>query len=162
MRIYLVRHGRAGSRGSWSGADEQRPLTTRGRSQAVAIAGQLAGVGVRRLISSAYVRCVQTLEPLAERLDLPIEEDDRLAEGATGCEALALADELRAAGTPAALSTHGDVIPELLRLLWAGPTRFKDELMWPKGSIWVLSGDGDGWAKARYVPPPDSSAPLMG
>jgi 8-oxo-dGTP diphosphatase len=152
MRLYVVRHAKAVSRASWGDGDE-RPLTGRGRQQAVRIADRLADAGVTQLVSSPSLRCVQTLEPLAERLDLPIECDGRLQEGAQGPEALALADELRAQRLPAAVCSHGDVIPELLRLLRAGATRFTDPLVWPKGSIWVVAGDGAGWSTARYVGP---------
>ena len=60
------------------------------------------------LVSSPYDRCVQTLEPLARRLGLPIEPRDELAEGEPGPAALALVRGL--AGAMPVLSTHGDVV----------------------------------------------------
>jgi broad specificity phosphatase PhoE len=161
MKLYVVRHAHAGSRSAWDGPDEQRPLSRRGRKQAAAIADHLAGVGLARLVSSPSQRCVQTLEPLAERLDLRVDSDDRLLEGAEGGQALELLRELAAAtdGTGAVVCSHGDVIPDLLRILNAGATRFKDPLAWPKGSIWVLTGDAGRWTKARYIPPIDAVVP---
>jgi broad specificity phosphatase PhoE len=157
MKLYVVRHAHAGSRSAWEGSDAERPLSRRGREQADGIADRLAGVGVARLVSSPSVRCVQTLEPLADRLDLRVDADDRLLEGATGDQALALAGELAKDGT-AVICSHGDVIPDMLRVLRAGSTRFKDPLMWPKGSIWVLTGDGERWTRARYIAPVDAAA----
>lgn len=157
MKLYVVRHTHAGSRSSWDGPDIERPLTAKGHRQAAAIAEDLAGVGVTALASSPFRRCIQTLEPLATRLSLPVDSDDRLAEGATGDDALALADELAKAHEAAVLCSHGDVIPELLRILKSTTARFKDPFVWPKGSIWVLSHDGDRWAKARYIGPPELS-----
>jgi phosphohistidine phosphatase SixA len=155
MKLYVVRHAHAGSRSAWDGPDDDRPLTRRGHKEAAAIADQLADVDVLRLVSSPAVRCVQSLVPLGDRLRLKVEEDVRLLEGASGGEALALADELRDTKGAAVVCSHGDVIPEMLRAWNAGPTRFKDPLVWPKGSTWVLTWDGERWAKARYLPPPD-------
>jgi phosphohistidine phosphatase SixA len=158
MKLYVVRHGHAGGRSAWAGPDDERPLTRRGRKQAAGIADQLSAVGLSRLVSSPAMRCMQTLEPLADRLGLRVTADDRLLEGAGADEALALAAELSKERTAAAMCSHGDVIPEMLRILNAGTTRFKDPLMWPKGSIWVLTRDGQRWGKGRYIPPVDTAA----
>jgi broad specificity phosphatase PhoE len=160
MKLYVVRHAHAGSRSAWDGPDDERPLSRRGRKQAAGIADHLAGAGVSRLVSSPTLRCVQTLEPLADRLGLPVEADDRLLEGADGDQALGLASELAKAtdGSAAVVCSHGDVIPDMLRILNAGTTRFRDPLVWPKGSIWVLTGAGERWSKARYVPPIDAAS----
>jgi 8-oxo-dGTP diphosphatase len=159
MKLYVIRHGHAGSKSTWDGPDDERPLSRRGHKQATGIADHLCGVGLSRLVSSPTVRCVQTLEPLADQLGLRVDADDRLLEGADGDQALALAAELRKERTAAAICSHGDVIPDMLRILKAGATRFRDPFMWPKGSIWVLTGDGACWSKARYIPPVDAVAP---
>jgi 8-oxo-dGTP diphosphatase len=158
MKLYVVRHAHAGSRSAWGGPDDDRPLSRRGHKQATAIADQLAGVGLSRLVSSPSMRCVQTLEPLADRLGLRVDADDRLREGSDGDQALVLAAELSKERTAALICSHGDVIPDMLRILKAGTTRFRDPFMWPKGSIWVLTRDGARWSKARYIPPVDSAA----
>jgi phosphohistidine phosphatase SixA len=155
MRLYVVRHAHAGSRSSWDGPDETRPLTNRGRHESDAIADGLRSAGVTRLVSSPYRRCTQTLDPLAARLGLAVESDARLAEGAGGDEALTLADELRKEPEAAVVCSHGDVIPELLRILKATTARFRDPFIWPKASTWVVTWDGGRWSKARYIAPPD-------
>ncbi|HEX6167068.1 MAG TPA: histidine phosphatase family protein [Acidimicrobiales bacterium] len=158
MRLYVVRHAHAGSRSHWDGSDHARPLTTKGHRQSAAIADALAAAGPGRLVSSPYRRCTETLEPLAERLGLTVEEDPRLAEGAGGVEALALADELRKGHDAAVVCSHGDVIPDMLRILKATTTRFKDPFIWPKACTWVVTWDSDAWTKARYIAPPDTDA----
>ena len=65
-------------------------------------------------MSSPFVRCVQTLEPLAERAGLPIEVDGRLGEGAAFEGVLELLDTLPQG---AVLCSHGDVIPETIDAL---------------------------------------------
>jgi broad specificity phosphatase PhoE len=159
VRLYVVRHAHAGSRSRWDGADESRPLSAKGHRQAQGIAKALAAAGAKRLVSSPHRRCVQTLEPLADRLGLAVDVDPRLAEGADGTDALALADELRDQHDIAVLCSHGDVIPEMLRILKATTALFKDPFIWPKASTWVITADGDGWRKARYIAPPDSAVP---
>lgn len=111
MIVYLVRHGRAGHRGQWDGDDRLRPLDERGRRQAELLVGQLEGREVGRIASSPYVRCVDTVVPLAEARSLELEATDALAEGATAFDALAL---FASAEVPLVVSVHGDLVEDLL------------------------------------------------
>jgi broad specificity phosphatase PhoE len=112
MSILLVRHASAGKRKQWHGDDRLRPLDDRGRDQAAMLPVTLSNYEVKRIWSSPFVRCLQTVEPLATQLDLRIEERDELAEGAGQPEVLELA---RAAGPQTVvLCTHGDVVTHLL------------------------------------------------
>lgn len=149
--IHLVRHAVAGDRHEWSGDDRLRPLTAKGERQAAGINRQLSGVGVSRILSSPHVRCLQTVEPLSEALGVRVEKADALAEGASPAGMRALLNEV--AGTNAVLCSHGDVIPEMLRLLRGDGTRLESPLECKKGSIWAIFGD-DGLKSAVYVPPP--------
>jgi len=106
MTIVLLRHASAGDRDKWDGDDRLRPLDKKGRKQADELRDRLLALGVTRVISSPYVRCVQTVEPLG----LEVELDDRLAEGAPRSETLALLAE----SDGAVACTHGDVIENVL------------------------------------------------
>jgi phosphohistidine phosphatase SixA len=139
MAIILVRHGSAGKRGSWSGDDRLRPLDARGRKQAQGIASALADRGVDRILSSPYARCIQTVEPLADALDLEVEERPELAESAGASAASALAEEL--ADRNAVLCTHGDVVEDLL----GEPMK--------KGAAYVLERTQNGLEPVGYLPP---------
>jgi 8-oxo-dGTP diphosphatase len=99
MTVVLLRHASAGDRDDWAGDDRLRPLDERGRRQAQRLAEELRGAG--RVISSPYLRCVQTVEPLGR----PVETDDRLAEGASLEGVQSLLEEV----DDAVLCTHGDV-----------------------------------------------------
>jgi phosphohistidine phosphatase SixA len=112
VTVVLVRHASAGKRERWAGDDRMRPLDERGWQQAEEIAASLVFDGLERILSSPFVRCIQTVELLAQRVDLEIEKRVELAEGASRAEGLALLDELGGAG--AVLCTHGDVAVELL------------------------------------------------
>ncbi len=149
-KLYLVRHADAGARGA--GDDQHRALSERGWRQAEGLCDELAGRDIRKLVASPFRRCVQTLEPLAGKLGLSVDVDERLAERAAAEDALALATEVR--DQHAAFCSHGDVIPDLLEHLLATGTSFEDELRWPKASTWVFTWDGDDLATGSYLPPP--------
>jgi phosphohistidine phosphatase SixA len=106
MSVILLRHASAGDRNDWHGDDRLRPLDKRGRKQAERLRDVLLARDVKRVLSSPYVRCTQTVAPLG----LDIEPDDRLAEGASPEGTL----ELLAALDGAVACTHGDVIEALL------------------------------------------------
>ena len=114
MEIHLVRHAHAGSRKAWDDDDRERPLSERGQAQARGVLDDLADVGVDRLWSSSYVRCVQTLDPLADRLGLEVEVVDPLTEGGSGAEALDLLLYAARSGLTVAACSHGDVIPAVV------------------------------------------------
>jgi 8-oxo-dGTP diphosphatase len=145
---YVVRHADAGKRRTV--ADEQRPLSRRGRVQAEWIAETLADLGITRLLASPYVRCIETLEPLAALIDVEIEVSDDLGEGNGPAPVLAFLD---ATDAPIAICSHGDVIGELLEALDERDVPRDDDRM-AKGSTWVLTRRGRAIVDARYVPAP--------
>jgi 8-oxo-dGTP diphosphatase len=144
MRLYVVRHVKAGDRSRWDGADDERPASKNGRGQAVALADRLEAEQVTALISSPALRCVQTVEPLADRLGLKIEIDDRLTEGSAVEFALAVA---RDAPDGAVVCSHGDVITDLIEALVRRGMELTTPPDWRKATLWVLEGD-DGDRRA--------------
>ena len=82
--VYVIRHAEAGDRKRWAGPDEARPLSDGGRRQAEHLAELFADQPFVQLVSSPFLRCVQTLEPLADARGLPIDLRDELAEGGPG------------------------------------------------------------------------------
>ncbi len=70
--VELVPHLDAGDRTRWNGDQDGRPLTDLGHRQAAALAGALVNPPPVALYSSLALRCRQTLQPLASRLELPI------------------------------------------------------------------------------------------
>ncbi|MFT3852547.1 MAG: phosphoglycerate mutase family protein [Ilumatobacteraceae bacterium] len=150
--LYLVRHAKAGSRADWTDDDALRPLTKSGQRQATAIARRLAKRGATTLVSSPYVRCVQTLEPLAHLLSERVGTDERLAEGSSFPAVLELCAELP---DGAVMCSHGDVIPDLIDALVRRGCELTSPPDWRKGSTWVLRRDPDGtFTSAKCWPPP--------
>ena len=151
---YLVRHGKAGARAGHAEDDRHRPLSKAGRRQADALVAVFRGRDVERVVSSPYVRCVQTVRPLALDRGLPVETSEALAEGAPLEQALALLAE--AVRTPTVLCTHGDVVPAIVLHLAERGAELDGERDWKKGSVWVLERRDGSVVRARYVPPPDT------
>jgi 8-oxo-dGTP diphosphatase len=149
--LVVIRHADAGRRDRWQGDDRLRGLGKKGRRQAEALARTLADVDLRRILSSPYVRCVQTVEPLAEGRGLPVETTDDLAEGAGLMRLLRLFKEL--SGTPTALCTHGDVMAELGDFLIERGLIQPDDLRNEKGGAWLLQEKNGELTAARYLPP---------
>lgn len=142
MTLLLLRHATAGHREPGDGDDHLRALDERGLRQAAAYPELFSGYAVERVLTSPYVRCRQSVEPLAAALGLAVEERAELAEGVTRAEPWALVAEL--GGTTAVLCSHGDILD---MLLGEEP---------PKGSTWVVDADrgGEALRRLRFHPPP--------
>lgn len=144
MAVHLVRHANAGRRGSWDGPDGERPLVASGRAAALELVGQLRSTRPRRILSSPLVRCVQTVQPLADALTLVVEPHPALDEGAPLEATWALLEALVGEGE-AVLCSHGDVIPPVLdRLARRGFLVPGPERDVAKGSVWSVEAGTDG------------------
>lgn len=151
--VYLVRHAKSLGRTAWQERDALRPLSKAGRRQAEALPAHFGGVGFEHLVSSPFVRCLQTLEPLATSLDVTIEHAEELVEGASGRAALELVLDLAAAG-PVAACTHGDVLLDALAELRAERVPLSGPFECKKGSSWVLDVDAGAFRTGAYLEPP--------
>ena len=156
MTVLLVRHARAGRRESWQGDDRLRPLTVRGRAQAIALAEVIRPwvSADTELVSSPWLRCIQTLEALPST-GAPvgaIRIDEVLGEGMGSKAAAEVLGSWVGVGT-AVLCTHGDVIDEVLSRLSDAGIDLGRRPTAPKGSVWVLEGSSEV-RSARYLPPP--------
>lgn len=159
MTVYLLRHARAGRRSAWTGEDDLRPLTKVGRGQAAAILDQLGNAPITRIVSSPYVRCRQSVEPLAQRLRLPVDLADGLAEGADLPSALRVLEKVTDETT--VLCTHGDVIALLLghlRREGVDLGKRRGAPLMEKGSTWELTTKRGRVTAATYHPPPGRPA----
>jgi 8-oxo-dGTP diphosphatase len=149
--VYVVRHAKAGERRVWDDDDVLRPLSRHGWRQAEAIGERLAAKGAGELYSSPYVRCVQTLEPLAARLGTTIVEDDRLAEAQPFEGMLDLVGEV---ADGAVLCSHGDLIPETIQAFVRRGMELQGPPDWRKATVWVLKRKGERITKGKVWLPP--------
>ena len=153
MTTYLVRHDSAGSRDDADPDDHQRALDDVGRLQAEKLAAWLQHEPISRIVASPYLRCVQSVEPLAAACGLEVEQADRLAEGTSIERSWKLLAQV-AEGT-AVLCSHGDVIPDLVRRAQGRGMLVPGKSGCAKGSVWTLQHwDGQGFATGIYTPIP--------
>lgn len=161
--LLLVRHARAGARGSGP-SDLERPLDERGRHQAASLPALLlpvlaasgdgaVGDGAARplVASSPARRCIDTVVPLASALGTEVTVDAALTEGA---DVRALHERIASLTVPTVWSSHGDVIPELLAMLARRGLDLGPTPSCRKGSTWVLNVASGTVRSARSLPPP--------
>lgn len=174
--LELVRHAKAHSRDRWWGKpDRERPLTETGIAQSKALARELLAAGpVDAVWSSPFVRCVQTVQPLAVKTDLPVGTDEALAEATTlpvvdggdawvsaawlGGRAIAFVNRLCDAhpdGRVVACS-HGDVVPALMAVLVGRDGLDLSDVRLKKGARYTLEFDGRRCVRATASAAPSS------
>jgi 8-oxo-dGTP diphosphatase len=173
--VELVRHADAAARDEWWGRpDRARPLTDVGRDQARAISRQLsAGGPIAALYSSPFTRFVETLEPLAGSLGLPIHEEEGLAEAMTlpvldggdawvasawlAGRALSLLNRLvrEHAGARVVACSHGDVVPAVMAALTGRDGLGLTDVRCRKGGRFTLTFEGLRCTEASLTGPPD-------
>jgi 8-oxo-(d)GTP phosphatase len=157
--VLLVRHAAAGNRARWDGDDRSRPLDERGRLQADGLVRILSRFDVAEIYSADFIRCTETVEPLAEAIGLTVKDEPLLSEnGYPGSEkeALKLLRGLGGHHGAAVACSQGDVIPDALRRLSEEDhVDLPDPVPCKKASTWVLSFDGDRLFSADYIPPPE-------
>lgn len=154
--VLLVRHASAGSRSRWTGDDRERPLDACGMAQADAMVRQLSHFDPNEIVSADYVRCVQTVEPLADAMVIPIREESVLSEVGYPSNEARAAELLRGDDPHGVLvaCSQGDVIPDLLARLAR-----EDDVDLPrapsgKGSTWALTFHDRRLVAAEHFPPP--------
>ncbi len=157
IHLFLWRHAEAED----SFPDLQRVLTGRGRRDAKHVAAVLAKQldSHARLISSPASRTLETVQPLAAKLSLSVETDNRLAPGARTRDVLATVDEALREGNADDLTLvlvgHQPWVGQVARRLLTG-----EEGDWSvkKAAAWWLvrrSRNGDSEWTLRTVIDPD-------
>jgi 8-oxo-dGTP pyrophosphatase MutT (NUDIX family)/phosphohistidine phosphatase SixA len=150
--LLLVRHAKASHRQQRYEDDDLRPLTPKGHRQADELAVLLPLFGPARVYAAPPVRCPQTVQPLADRLGLPILEEPLLGEqGYWADPDAALARLLELADVPdvPVVCSQGGVIPDLVERL-AGLSDVPSR----KASVWVLGFAGGRLVSADYYDQP--------
>jgi broad specificity phosphatase PhoE/ADP-ribose pyrophosphatase YjhB (NUDIX family) len=150
--LFLARHAHAGDRTRWIGDDSVRGLSPKGQRQAKTLAKRLQHGGITRLISSPYGRCVETLAPLSQRLGINVETHKGLAETGTEKALESLVDEVKQERV--VLSTHGNIVPAILRLLLSDGLKLNSSYQSEKASLWAIKFQDGEPAEASYAPPP--------
>ena len=159
--LILLRHAKAVPRSAWDGDDTERPLDGSGRDDAETLAPLLATFAPEaRVISSAAVRCLDTIGPYAELTGAEVRVERALNVRSSGTgpadSAAVIAGAVRS-GEPVVCCAHRENLPALqaaaIGVLGAPdaalPEDWGDPL--PTSGFWVLH-------MAPSSPAPGSSA----
>lgn len=118
--MIAVRHGKAVPGETWDGPDSTRPLMHRGSEQAAIIAGGIAAFAPERIVSSTAARCLATITPLAERIELEIRSTEDISQDAysgNGVAVTALVHKRLKKQQSTVLCSHGPVLPQIIGAL---------------------------------------------
>lgn len=167
--LLLVRHGKAGKRETWRGDDDLRPLSHAGQRQAQALRVMVRPFGPDRVLSAPRLRCVQTVQGVAEDLGVEVRHEPLLAEETFARDPVAGVERVRAivadGGTPL-LCSQGGVIPHVVAVLAEEGgiplhTASSDGVPSKKGSVWLLSFvPATATSRARLVAAHYMASPL--
>ena len=156
MRLIVVRHGIAIAKRRWDGADARRPLTASGARQARLLGARIGRYRPDEVISSPTLRCRQTVEPVATRAGVAVQDSELLAVDG-GARAIQLVRRLvrtRPAGATIVLCTHREVLVEALPALAAEfGVRLGHRPPGAKGSYWSLRFRGKSLVNVKYSHP---------
>jgi 8-oxo-dGTP pyrophosphatase MutT (NUDIX family)/phosphohistidine phosphatase SixA len=115
--IIALRHGKAVPPASWDGPDATRPLLHRGAQEARSIAPAIAAWAPQKLISSTATRCLNTIEPTAGLLALPIKRADEISQDAYEdgtAKVKRVVTKRVEKQKPVVLCSHGPVLPDII------------------------------------------------
>ena len=104
-------------------------------------------------MSSPFVRCVQTVSPLADALGLPVQLRDDLAEGQPPSYLEKAILEAEGEGSTA-ICVHGVTLRALLDDLMERGIARRVKQASKKGATWVLEVRDGAIVSARHVPAP--------
>lgn len=150
MKLYFMRHGMAGDPAAWEGADEDRPLTSKGRKRLADSAKMMKKMGLEFdwILTSPLKRAYQTAKIVAGELDLGniLREEPRLGPGFDTDKLLAILQEypgvqslLLVGHEPGFSATTGHLIGggrlvckkgSLVRIDLEEPLTLQGELVW--------------------------------
>ena len=107
---------------------------------------------ITRIFSSPFRRCVQTVEPLARARELNVNESENLAEGHGLAGAMEFMGDAKLDNV--VLSTHGDIVWELVEELVKRAVVKPGGGGFDKGSTWVVGVEKGSFVRARFIPAP--------
>ncbi|WP_084759963.1 NUDIX hydrolase [Nocardia mangyaensis] len=152
--VLLVRHAKAGKRDQFDGPDASRPLEASGQQQAKALTPNLLAFGASEIHSADPLRCIQTVTPLAEQLNVEINCEPMFSEqgydSAKGSAQQRFLSLVTDRGVPVVCS-QGGVIPDLMHWLAERGALTLPPARNRKGSVWALSFSADRLVAAHHM-----------
>jgi 8-oxo-(d)GTP phosphatase len=151
--LSVVRHAEAGDRERFVGDDSLRPLSRHGRKQANALAKRLIESSLD-LITSPYLRCVETLSPTSSRLRRAMMLASWLVEGEPADEALYQLIELTGEIGGLVACTHQDLMVGMFDVAVAAGAVPSSQPTFEKAATAEFTVTGGKVVAVSFVAPP--------
>ena len=118
--VIVLRHAKATSRDDWAKGEATRPLLPEGKDQALALRKLLKAYSPKRIYTSPWARCKQTVAPFATLLkttSIPVPELTETANSREPKKTVTAINAIVAAGKSAVICTHRPVLPTVIEAI---------------------------------------------
>lgn len=139
--LIILRHTKALERGDWDDLDSKRTLNEKGFQQSENLITHFAPFAIDEIYSSDYLRCVQTVTPLADVRNLRITEIPSLNEETFEIDpgrSISFANATKQDEKNILLCSHNPVIPTMLRGILNTKLKNKDLIKLEPGDAWIV------------------------
>jgi len=139
--LIILRHTKALERGDWDEVDSERTLNETGFDQAQLLIKHLEPFAIEEVYTSDYVRCVQTVTPLAHSRGLSITQVPSLNEQTfeeDPLRSISFANALKQDEKNILICSHNPVIPTMLRGILNTKLKNKDLIKLEPGDAWIV------------------------
>ena len=139
--LIILRHTKALERGDWDEVDSERTLDEVGFDQAQLLIKHLEPFAIEEVYTSDYVRCVQTVTPLAHSRGLNISQVPSLNEETfeeDPLRSVSFANALKQDEKNILICSHNPVIPTMLRGILNTKLKNKDLIKLEPGDAWIV------------------------
>jgi 8-oxo-dGTP diphosphatase len=139
--LIILRHTKALERGDWDEVDSERTLNEVGFDQAQLLIKHLEPFAIEEIYTSDYVRCVQTVTPLAHSRGLTISQVPSLNEETfeeDPLRSVSFANALKQDEKNILICSHNPVIPTMLRGILNTKLKNKDLIKLEPGDAWIV------------------------
>lgn len=139
--LIILRHTKALERGDWDGIDSERTLSDIGLEQAQFLIKHLEPFAIDEIYSSDYERCVQTVTPLAQALNISLIQVPSLNEEsfeADPSRSVSFVNALKQDEKNILICSHNPVIPTIVRGVLNSKLKNKDLIKLEPGDAWIV------------------------
>lgn len=142
--VIIARHAKAKPRSGWSAAEDERPLAGTGKRQAHSLARLLQAWAPSRVLSSPWLRCMQTVTPYANEHSIAVKDKKSLSEAGAADHPKRTAktvNSLFEKHVPTLLCTHRPVLTIVLDVVGGYLFSKKQRGHLPTGDLPLEPGD---------------------
>lgn len=130
--LIVLRHAKATPRSEWGGEEAKRPLLPEGKKQAKRLISLISAFGPKRLVTSPWKRCFDTISPYADATKKTLIERRQLTELANSkkpARTLDVVMDMLGTSKTGLFCTHRPALPSVLKpLVEIAPTSIATEL----------------------------------